>query len=425
MAFKKSNQLKSETVSHSHLLCRIPSHKKRLAVFRTVPVNAQGVTLLNLPRRIREKIFEGLDNKEILQILHYLDLDEVSNLLRATNSRRQRTLLAHLHADIKKKVEFLLKFEPESAGALMDLNYIQVEKGIIFAALAKEIREHERLTGKLPAVFVVVGGFLIGEISGHSLAIRKPEEKIDEYIRKVPTVNYNSQVAEVLGTFKRHPHDKVVVLDEDRSILGVIYSDDLLQLLQKQPGRSLYSFAGVSHQEDVSDPFWVKLKFRYKWLIINLGTAFLAASVVGMFQDTLSRIVLLAAYMPIVAGMGGNAATQAMAVMVRGLALREIDFKSGGRIIFNEMITGAFNGLINGIIVSIVATLVNANPILGLVTAVAMVTNLVVAGLFGALVPMIMKRLGKDPASSASIFITTATDVCGFMVFLGLASWLL
>jgi magnesium transporter len=156
-----------------------------------------------------------------------------------------------------------------------------------------------------------------------------------------------------------------------------------------------------------------------------LGTAFLAASVVGLFTDTISKFTLLAVYMPIVAGMGGNAGTQALAVAVRGLALKEVELKTSKKLIINEMISGGVNGVINGILVALVAIFINQSPALGLVIGIAMIVNLINAGLFGALVPMIMKSLGKDPASSATIFITTATDVIGFFVFLGLASIIL
>ena len=208
-------------------------------------------------------------------------------------------------------------------------------------------------------------------------------------------------------------------------MLGIIHSNDIIRLIDKNATRDLYGFAGVDNEESSLDSAFVKVKYRYKWLIINLATAFLAASVVGLFENTIARVTLLAAYMPIVAGMGGNAATQTLAVTVRGLVLKEVKLETGGKLIVNEMIAGATNGVINGVIVALIATLFNQSPLLGMVIGTAMVVNLVTAGFFGALVPMIMKSLGKDPASSATIFITTATDVIGFFVFLGLASMFL
>jgi magnesium transporter len=165
----------------------------------------------------------------------------------------------------------------------------------------------------------------------------------------------------------------------------------------------------------------VKVKSRYKWLVINLGTAFLAAAVVGLFEDTIAAFTLLAVYMPVVAGMGGNAGTQSMAVTVRGIALGQVSLPTGGRAVFNEVVAGAANGAITGFLVAVIAAVFNRSPLLGLVLGVSMVLNLVIAGFFGTLIPLVLSRIGKDPATSATIFITTATDVLGFLVFLGLA----
>jgi magnesium transporter len=215
------------------------------------------------------------------------------------------------------------------------------------------------------------------------------------------------------------------MLDQDTSVLGVIYADSVRPLFDKLPAESLYDFAGVMESEGVKDGVWSKVRHRYKWLIINLGTGFLAASVVGLFRNALDQLVLLAIYMPIIAGMGGNTATQTLAVMVRGIAIGDVKLANSFKPIMNEAGAGLVNGCINGALVAIIAILWNQNPLLGLVLGVAMVVNLIIAGFFGALVPLIMKELGKDPATSATIFITTATDVFGFFVFLGLATIIL
>jgi len=396
-----------------------------MAIFRKIPVNQQGFILLVLSKYIQKKIIGKLKRQEIINLLHYLDPSEATSLLRNAGERQRKEIIAKLSSDIKEKVEFLLKFNPKTAAGLMNLNYIEVDKNASFNKVSEIVRKYEKRTRKFPEILVVKDGFVLGELEGHSLFSRKKGEKIEKYIRKIPSIKYNEKEKEIVDLFKKNPRNQIIVLDEDESVLGIIYSADILKLISGQSARDLSSFAGVKEEEDIYDSALTKVKNRYKWLIINLGTAFLAALVVSLFQNTISKWVLLAVYMPIVAGMGGNAGTQTLAVMVRGLALREVEFKTAKKAIINEMKAGAINGVINGIIVALAAVLFNKSPLLGLVLGVAMVVNLVIAGFFGTIVPLAMKKLGKDPASSATIFITTATDVCGFFVFLGLATLVL
>jgi len=400
-------------------------NNERIRIFKRIPVNQQGFVLLGLSRHIKKRIIEKLDDQEIIRLLRYLDPNEATNLLRNVNQRLREKIIEKLSSDIKEKVEFLLKFNPKTAAGLMNLNYIEVDKNASFKEVSEIVRRYEKRTRKFPEILVVQNGFLSGELEGYSLFSYKRGEKIEKYIRKIPTVKYDKNEKEIVNLFKRNPRNQIVVLDKDESILGIIYSADILKLINSQSAQGLSNFAGIKEEEDIYDPALVKVKNRYKWLIINLGTAFLAASVVGLFQNTISKLVLLAVYMPIVAGMGGNAGTQTLAVVVRGLALREVELKTARRVVANEVGAGAINGVINGIIVAVVALFFNKSPLLGLIVGIAMVVNLMIAGFFGTIVPLIMKKLGKDPASSATIFITTATDVCGFFVFLGLASIML
>jgi len=416
MAKKKTQSIVYEILS---------SPKKRISIFREIPVNDQGFILLSLPKKLQREIMNKLSDKELVELLDYLDSDETTDLLQNIGIKRSKKILKKLGRELREKVKFLLKFDPRTAAGLMSLDYIEVEKNITFEQISKIIQKHEKRTGKFPAILVVQDGFLVGELPAHTLAIGKRKEKIGKYVKKIPSIEHDKNEREIVAVFKKHPHNKIVVLDKDNSILGIIYSDDILKLIEKQSANNLRQFAGVSEEEDVLDPALTKVKNRYRWLIINLATAFLAASVVGLFQGTISKYVLLAVYMPIVAGMGGNAGTQTLAVVVRGLALKEIELKTAKRVIINEIIAGGINGIINGILVAAVAILWNKSPILGLVIGLAMIINLIIAGFFGAIIPLIMKKFGKDPASSATIFITTATDVFGFLSFLGLATIML
>jgi magnesium transporter len=263
---------------------------------------------------------------------------------------------------------------------------------------------------------------LLGRLPGAALAVADhPGEALADYVEPVPGVRFDLPDADVLDVFRENRESTVAVFDDDEEILGVIHADELLTLLQEEVGETLYEFTGVDEEESVLDGPLAKVRRRYLWLIINLGTAFLAAGVVGLFESTISALAVLAAYMPVVAGMGGNAGTQSMAVTVRGLSLEQVSLATGRRVILNEIVAGAINGAITGVLVAVVATVFNRSPLLGLVIGVSMVANLVIAGFFGALIPLVLESLDIDPATSATIFITTATDVLGFFVFLGLA----
>lgn len=401
------------------------SRRNRVELFRRIDTPEQGLALLSVSPRVQRYIISRIEDQELLDLLNYLDAQQTAKLLRRTDHKRAESLLTKLNENARDKVEYLLRFSPRAAAGLMSLNYIVVSESSRFADVSTTLEREEHATGKFPTILVVDGGHLIGELPGHELILAKPSQHILPKIKRIPTLPYNSPEQKVVQAFFRHPHDKIVVVDDNHAALGVINTDDIIPLLRDRSPGGLYKFAGVTREEDAYDGPFTKVRYRYKWLIINLGTAFLAASVVGLFEETLSKYVLLAIYMPIVAGMGGNAGTQTLAVAIRALTLREIDLRTGGRFIVNEMIAGAINGVINGILVALVATFFNQSPMLGVVLAIAMIVNLLVAGFFGALIPMVMKRIGKDPASSATIFITTATDVFGFFVFLSLATILL
>lgn len=360
---------------------------------------------------------------EIVKIIDYLDLQTAQVIVRRiTDVRRRHKIINQLKRDVKEKVNYFLRFHPKATLSLMHFNYVLLGLTDTIGDAGNAIDIHYKETGKFPEVLIQEKGILVGEVSLATLVRERNTLKLEHFVTEVTTVTYKAEVSEIIHTLAISKRKKIIVLDADASVLGIIYADDAIELFGKLPAESLYNFAGVADSERVFDSVWVKVSHRYKWLIINLGTGFLAASVVSLFENTLNELVLLAIYMPIVAGMGGNAATQTLAVIVRGIAVGEVTLKNSLSPILNEVGAGFINGSINGVLVALVATYWNQNPALGFVLAVAMVVNLVIAGFFGALIPLIMKALGKDPATSATIFITTATDVFGFFVFLGLAT---
>lgn len=400
-------------------------HKERESLFASLDNEQQVVVFLRLSHYVQTALLTKLKKEVIIPILEHLDPDDTTDVLRRLPAHKQKELLTEMSEELQRKVALLLEFDPKTAAGLMSLNYVQVDPSEKISEVAEKIHIHEQRTGKLPVITVVEKGKAKGFLPVQELVFAKPGDAVAEHTKKIATLKHTTPFKSVINHFLENPHKKVVVIDDNETILGVLYSDDVLRVLQEKELSSLYDFAGVSEEETIFASTKQKVKFRYKWLIINLATAFLASFTVGLFDETIAKYVLLAVYMPIVAGMGGNAATQTLAVIVRGIALGQIELHTALPTLKKEVLSGLINGCINGLIVATIVIAFNHDVKVALILAVAMIFNLLVAGFFGTLVPLIMSKLGKDPATSATIFITTATDVLGFLAFLGLATLIL
>ena len=398
---------------------------KRIPLFLELDLVKRTELIRRVTKTVKKDILNRIPENDLIKILEMVDPDEATDMLQMLHKNKREKALENLADEIKSSLSTLLEFDPKTAAGLMTLDYIQTQPSDSVATVAKKFRQHEKRTGRLPVILVMDGNTLIGYLPGHELGFADKTEMIQKYVKRMPTISYAADHQTVIDRFHAHPHGKIAVLTDDKQVVGIIYSDDVLQLIESQSGQSLYDFAGVSNEENVTDATRKKVKFRYKWLIINLATAFLASFTVGQFENTISKYVLLAVYMPIVAGMGGNAATQTLAVLVRGIALKQISFKTAWRTLKNEVGAGFINGIINGFLVALVVIIKDHDWKIAVILALSMVINLIVAAIFGTLVPLIMSKLRKDPASSATIFITTATDVLGFLTFLGLATIIL
>lgn len=399
---------------------------KRTQLFLELSLEKRIDLLNSVTRSVKRDILMRIPEEDVAEVLQTVDPDEATDLLQILGPRKREKVLLLLSQDLKDSISKLLEFDAETAAGLMTLDYIQVSEEDNVTTVAKKFKEHEKRTGRPPVILAMKkDGRLGGFLPGHELGFARKTEVIDKYVKRLPSISYAAHRKEVMDMFTSHPHAKVAVLNDAGAVLGIIYSDDILKLMQDTEASSLYDFAGIHQEETVADSARFKVKNRYRWLIINLGTAFLASFVVGQFEETLTAFVLLAVYMPIVAGMGGNAATQTLAILVRGIALKQIELKTAWRTLRNELVASLVNGIINGILVAAVVIIINHDVKIALILAMAMVINLLVAAFFGTLVPLIMSKLGKDPAASATIFITTATDVLGFMAFLGLATIIL
>ncbi|MCA9392033.1 magnesium transporter [candidate division WWE3 bacterium] len=396
----------------------------RVRIFKLLGPELQAEVSSILPSKLRRLIVVGLTKGEIEAMIHFADADEAVTIINELPHELQRSLEGQVVNNDKEAAIEMMQFLPDTVGEHLNKGFIVAHEDYVVADVARKVETYLRGHEDVPVIIATDRkGKVLGRIFFAHLITAQPDAAIKDLARPAPIIQHHLDQEVLLHEMKRSPkEDLVVVVDEDKRPIGVIHAREVLRVMEEENTQDMLSFAGVHEDEHAVEPIRKAVSYRYRWLILNLATAFLAASVVSIFQETLNALVLLAVYMPIVAGMGGNAGTQTLAVVVRGLALGEIDKGEGKRVLVKEALAGVANGIIMGVIVALVATLWHGNLMLGLVLAVSMVINLFAAGLFGATIPIVLQKLKIDPAISSSIFLTTVTDIVGFFTFLGLAT---
>jgi magnesium transporter len=396
---------------------------ERLAHMRALSLLEQSAVFQELSPHVQQSLLNQLKVGEIVDMVDYMDPRQAEKVLsRIKDNKRRSKIIKRIKIEVRDKIEYFLRFHPKATTSLISFNYVLLSDKTTIGEAADAIEEHYHDTGKFPEVLVYDKGELKGEVPMSALVRYRNTFTLKKFIVPVQTITYQAEVSEIIDTLTASKRKKVIVLDNDQSVLGVIYADDVLSLFGKLPAESLYDVSGVDEDERPFDSVWLKFKNRYKWLVLNLVTAFMAGSMVFLFEDTLTALVILAMYIPIVAGMGGNAASQTFAVMLRGITLGTISLKNGMPAIWKEVGAGLLSGVLIGSIVAIISLVWNHSALLGLVVGLSMIGVHLIAGFFGAFVPLFLKHLGKDPAATSTIFITTATDVFGLFILLSLGS---
>lgn len=372
------------------------------------------------------ELIDLVSEKELLNALQTMDPDDAVDLLMHFPEERQRELFEKLSGAQKKAIGKLLGFAPDTAGGIMTTEFLSLRED----ATVEEAIEFLRRQEERPEIFYIYvvneHQQLVGVVSFRELVLSKPDARLSSVMIPDPiSVQADTSQEDAAAIIARYDLLALPVVDENHRLIGQITVDDAIDVLYEEATEDLYRLANLGREEHATTPVLTSARLRVPWLLINLATAILAALTVSLFQETISKYVVLAVMMPIVAGMGGNAGTQSLTVVVRGLALGEIDWSRGWRVVLKEIGVGIVNGVVNGLVMALIAYGWYRNIGLAVIMFFAMIANLVIAGLFGALVPLLLERLNLDPALGSSIFVTTATDVGGFFVFLGLATVLL
>ncbi|MGC4033378.1 MAG: magnesium transporter [Tepidisphaeraceae bacterium] len=366
----------------------------------------------------------GMNRVEAAMVLAEMDPDDRVDILGLVDAEAHDELLAELDHAKRAETRHLESYAPDTAGGIMTT---QVTALYEYLTVDDAIQMLRKLSEELEQMFYVYVidrmGHLVGVLSMRDLILAKPSRRLrDLMIKGVRSVPAGMDQEDVAKFMRETGYLAVPVVDDDARLVGLITMDDVIDVVTEEATEDVLKMFGAGAEERLNSPWYFSFKSRVWWLLINLGTAFLAGSVVGVFEETISKIAVLAIYMPIIAGMGGNASAQAMAVAVRGLATGNVDKKLLFHVVRRELIVGILTGVICGVVTALVAMLWQGSPVLGLLVCAALIINHTLACASGAIIPFIMKRLGFDPAQSATIFATTVTDVGGFFALLGLAT---
>lgn len=394
-------------------------------IFRLLPTAKQSEILVELDEDFQSDFLERLQPKEISPIFENLESDDITFILGEVEPGKAEEVLKNLNVEDSHLIRAQLEFRENTAGRIMSSDFASVYGTDTIQKAVAKVRKVAKDVDDIYLVYVTDrDGKLLGFIRLKDLLLNSLSTKLNKILDShVFSVHYNTDQEEVAHLFRKYDLVSIAVTDDEEKVIGRITVDDVLDVVQEEASEDIYRMGGLSEDEKLNTPVFESLKKRIVWLVVNLATAVLAASVVSLFEETIERVVVLASLMPVVAGMGGNAGTQSITVVVRNLATSELTLGNWWEAVKKEISIGILNGIFLGLLTGLLVYFFKFNYALSLVIGSAMFVNMFLAGLVGSSVPLLLKYFKVDPAIASSIFVTTFTDVCGFFFFLGLASY--
>ncbi len=386
-----------------------------LTVFEFVPFEIQKETLLQLPR------------STVAELISLMSPDDRADLVEELDEKTQEKLLALIIKAERQNILKLITYPEDSAGAYMTTDYALLRPDATIRAALDQLRFQATTKETIYYVYVVdQARRLIGFVSLRDLIMARPDIQVRDIMnRNVISVRFDEDIEDVAKEMSHYDFLAMPVVDADDRLIGIITYDDVFDIMNEEATEDMYLLANLDTDEKVFSPLPRSVKLRVPWLLVNLCTALVASYTVSLFSETISSFVVLASLMPIVAGIGGNAGTQSLTVVVRALALGEIKVEGNWPVLLKQVGVGLFSGLICGLVLAAIAYYWHKNLWLSVILWMAMTSNLIIAGLVGSMVPIALRKLKLDPALGSSIFVTMATDTGGFFIFLGLSTLLL
>ena len=400
----------------------LPQDEAR-TILLALPTESACQTIEFLNPHIASLIFDDLNPEEAKPFLERVPPKKMTDILLDLAPEKRNEFLKVVNSPEARILEALLTYPSETAGGMMSPGVISIAKDLTVGEAIQTIRSSSK---KKPLYYVYVTDHenrLEGVLGMRDLILSTPHTSVESVmLKEVISAPADMDRGKVVKLASQHRYLAIPVVDSDRRLLGLIHSEDLIKAAEEEASEDIQKMFGAGGDEEATSPVSFAIRKRLRWLYVNLATAFLAASVVGIFENTIARITALAVFLPVVAGQGGNAGAQTLAVVIRGLALGQVEKGIVARVMWKESWLGILNGIFIGVVTAAVGYAWVKNPYFGLVIGSAMVINMIVACVAGAAIPILMRALGRDPAQSSSIILTTFTDVVGFLSFLGLAT---
>ena len=397
---------------------------ERLIVWDLVKAERDGEILLEVSDAVRETLIASMDEDELVAATEQLDTDEIADLAPDLPREVMQDVFKSLSAEEREQLRAAMSYEEDSVGALMDFDIVEVREDVTLEVVLRYLRRLDDMPDHTDQLFVVDrDAYLKGLLPVNRLLVSPAEALVDEIaVRDFVRFNPRESATDAAAAFERYDLVSAPVVDDDGRLLGRVTVSAVVDYIRQTQDIEILSAGGLREDEDLFASVWSSVKNRWSWLAVNLVTAFIASRVIGVFEHSIAQLVALAALMPIVAGIGGNSGNQTITKIVRALAIGQINRENARRLFMKEIGVSTLNGLIWGSVVGLFAFLIYHNWQLGIVMTAAMLLNLLLAAAMGVAIPLVMEKLGRDPALGSSVLITAITDSGGFFIFLGLAT---
>ena len=401
--------------------------QKRLVLWDLVKSENEGDILIEVSDSVRQTLIADMDSTELLAAAEQLETDEIADIAPDLPEEVLKDLLENLDIQNRERLRSALSYPEDSVGSLMEFEITTIREDLTLEVVLNYLRKIKKLPNHTDKLFVVdKDGLILGVLPLERIIVNAPTTIVKNIMAKEVVLFKPEDLAdEAANAFERYDLVTAPVVDEKNKLVGRLTVEAVVDFIRQESDNEKFSMAGLREEEDIFSSIWKSVQNRWAWLAINLLTAFIASRVIGIFEGSIEKVVALAALMPIIASIGGNSGNQTTAMIVRALAIGQLTQSSIRSLLYKEISVALLNGLIWGSIVGLFAFYLYNNADLGFVMASAMVLNLILAAIMGVLMPLLMHRLGKDPAVGSSVLITAMTDSGGFFIFLGLATLVL